>query len=453
MLFYEELVREQQDEGEEAEKEDAPPKPKKKDAKRTGRNRIPEDAPREEVFHDVAEEDKKCSTCQAEKIVIREERSEQLEYVPASLLVLEHVQPIYACPKGCEGQVVKGSKPAQPIEKGLAGPGLLAHVVTSKYGDHLPLNRQEDIFERHGVKISRQTQSELVSPLYDLMKEEVLLSEIIQTDDTPVKMQGQEVKSRMWVYLGDEEHPYTVFDHTRSRKRDGPLKFLGEYKGIVQADAYAGYDRIFLGEDVTEGGCWSHARRKYVEAETSDPVRSLRVVAWIKRLYEIEREAKDFLEELPSDLPPEQRRRQFLEKRKELREQKSRPLIEGAIREDGTRIQGLEDWLREQTVLPKSAFLDRPDLEMDNNASERALRQIAVGRNNWGLLGSKRGGKAAAIHYSLIHSCKRHGIDPFEYLRDVFTRIATHPMSRLHEFLPDRWKTLREQSPAAPTTD
>jgi len=475
LLFYQELVENLPKEAEEEAEEEQPRAKEKKRKKGTGRKELPDDLPAERIVHDVPEGEKICGECDTEKVVIGEERSKELEFVPASLWVKEHIELTYACPKGCPGQVVKGKKPVQPIEKGLAGPGLLAHVVTSKYGDHLPLNRQEDIFERHGVKIARQTQwdwvaatSELVKPLVELMKEEVLQSEVVQTDDTPIKMQGQKVKSRLWVYVGDDNHPFIVFDHTRSRERDGPREFLKEFKGTLQADAYPGYDCLFE-KEVEEAGCWAHARRKFVEAESNDPARSLTVVAWIKRLYKVEREAKDFLEKLPSDLDAKEKRRQFLEKRKDLREKKSRPLMEGTILEDGTEVEGLESWFRKQSVLPKSPignaiqytlnniealklFLDRPELEIDNNASERAIRPITVGRSNWGMLGSKRGGDAAANHYSLIHTCKRHEIDPFEYLRDVFTRIRTHPKDRLDDFLPNRWKALRQEAePTAPT--
>jgi len=476
MLFYEELVKNEVASKDVEPEEEAKEEPKKP-SKKNGRRKLPDHLPRQEVRHDVADEEgKRCSECGMEKVVIREERTEQLEYVPASLLVLEHVQPIWACPKGCEGQMVMEAKPAQPIEKGLPGPGLLAHVVTSKYGDHQPLNRLEQILKRNGVHISRQTMwnwvwavAMLLHPLWELLKAELLASWILLTDDTPVQMRGQKVKSRMWVYIGDEYHPHIVFEHTRSRERDGPMEFLKGFKGILLADAYPGYDGLFKDGQVEEAGCWAHARRKFVEAESSDPARSLTMVAWIKRLYEVEREAKAFLEELPEDMDSMDKYERFVEHRYELRQKRSRQLIEGYDDENGDHIEGLEEWLKKQQTLPKSPmgeaisytlnnmkafkkYLDNGALEMDNNASERALRQIAVGRNNWGVLGSKRGGTAAAILYSFILTCKRHDIDPFEYFRDVLSRISTHPTSELRDLLPDRWKALREQAQTAATS-
>ena len=469
MLFYEELVRKEAA-SENIELAEEPKEEAKKPSKKNGRRKLPDHLPRQEVLHDIAEEAKRCSECEAEKIVIREERTEQLEYVPASLLVLEHVQPIYACPEGCEGQVSMEPKPLQPIEKGLPGPGLLAHVVTSKYGDHQPLHRLEQILKRNGIHIARQTMWDwvwagamLLLPLWELKKERLLASRILQTDDTPVQMRGQKVKSRMWVYVGDEVHPYIILEHTRSRERDGPMEFLKGFKGILLADAYPGYDGLFKDGQVEEAGCWAHTRRKFVEAESSDPSRALTMVAWIKRLYEVEREAKAFLDKLPETLDAMDKVERFVEHRYALRQEKSKPLIEGYDDENGVHIEGLERWLKKQETLPKSPigeaisytlnnmkalkkYLDDGALEMDNNASERALRQIAMGRNNWGLLGSKHGGTAAAILYSFILTCKRHDIDPFEYFRDVFSRIRSHPTSRLHELLPDRWKALRQQA-------
>lgn len=456
MLFIQEIIGEDAPEPEQ--EPDAEPRKPRTNGKRRGRKPLPKDLPRERVYYDVAETDKVCGQCETAKVVIREETSEQLEYVPASLKVIEHVRPILACPKGCEGEVVTATKPMQPIEKGLPGPGLMAHVVTSKYADHLPLNRQEGIFKRHGVEISKQTQcdwvmaaAELAEPLYNLMKSEVLLSKTINTDDTPVRLHGQEAKSRLWVYVGDFWHPYTLYEHTETRERDGPKGFLDGFKGNVQADAYAGYDCVFA-EGATELGCWAHARRYYVDAKTTDSRRSVTAVAYIKLLYEVEQEAKAYRDGLDHSLDPVEIHDRFVKKRYALRQERSKGIVEG-----------LEAWLAEQVVLPQSPmhdaigytqnnmkalkrFLDDGELEIDNNAAERALRQIAVGRNNWIWIGSLRGGKTAAIHYTLIQSCKRHDIDPFEYLRDLFTRISGHLESKLSDFLPDRWKALRDQA-------
>jgi transposase len=457
MLFIEQIMKDETAVEPEI-KADPGPREPKGNGKKRGRKPLPKDLPRERVYHDVPASEKVCGQCETAKVVIREETSEQLEYVPASLKVIEHVRPILACPKGCEGEVVTATKPMQPIEKGLPGPGLVAHVVTSKYADHLPLNRQEGIFKRHGVEIAKQTQcdwamaaAELAEPLYDLMKKEVLASHVINTDDTPVRLQNQKSQSRIWVYCGDVKHPYIVYEHTETRERDGPMGFLKGYRGNVQADAYSGYDGVFE-RGAKEVGCWAHARRKYVDAQTTDLERSLAAVAYIRTLYDVEDAAKAYLSELPADLSAEQRHERFVGQRYALRQESS-----------VGHVKDFEAWLRDQSVLPKSPmgeaigytlnnlqalkrYLDDGELEIDNNAAERALRQIAVGRNNWVFIGSLRGGKAAAVHYSLIQSCKRNDIDPFEYLRDVFTRISGHAMSKLADFLPDRWKDLRDRA-------
>ncbi len=425
------------------------PAPESKTPKRKGhgRNVIPENLPKERVVHDVPADKRTCPKCGDECRCIGEETSRQLEYIPASLKVIEHVRLKYACGRpDCRGAVILAEKPDQPIEKGLAGPGLLAHVITSKYADHLPLHRQEDILARHGVEISRGTMcgwamqsADLVEPLYDLMGQRVLESKVIHTDDTTVSVLDRRLTKtrtgRLWVYVGDGDYPYTVYDYTPNRKRDGPASFLEGFSGYLQADAYAGYDKIYAPGDVVEIACWAHARRKYVDAQGSDPVRAVVATAWIRGLYEVEHKAAG----LSAD------------ERRALRQEHSKPMLDK-----------FEKWLREeyQKVLPKSPiggaisyslsnwqalvqYVEDGDLAIDNNAAERALRPVAVGRKNWMFAGSDRGGRAAAILGTLVQSAKRHGLDPFEYLRDVFARIASHPMSRLEEFLPDRWAAER----------
>jgi hypothetical protein len=245
------------------------------------------------------------------------------------------------------------------------------------------------------------------------------------------------------VHLGDAPHPYTVFDYTPSRSRDGPVRFLGEFAGYLQADAFGGYDGIYASGRVVEVACWAHARRKFYEAGTSDPGRSHLAMAWVRKLYEVEGRAKD----KPAAT------------RAALRQQESRPLL-GAFRV----------WLEEQQagVLPKSPigqavayalanwealvrYTEDGDLAIDDNAAERALRAIAIGRKNWLFAGSDNGGRTAAIHFSMIATCRRHGIDPFAYLRDVLGRLPTQSAERLAELLPDRWLAARtdHSQPAA----
>jgi hypothetical protein len=285
------------------------------------------------------------------------------------------------------------------------------------------------------------------------MIERVLESSKIHTDDTPVGVLDRDLtktrKGRFWVYVGDFWHPYTVYDYTVSRERTGPAEFLKGYKGKLQADAYGGYDGIYASENIIEVACWAHGRRKFVDAQASDPRRAFEAVAWIKLMYEVEKAAREWTDGVSRMMEAEAAHLALIEKRYELRQEETQKLLDG-----------FEGWMKEQTVLPKSPiagainytqnnwealtrFVDDGDLEMDNNVAEREIRPIAVGRNNWLFLGGDCGGKIGAIHYSFIRTCKRHKIDAFEYLRDVIDRISSHSMKRLDELLPDRWKQLR----------
>jgi len=418
-----------------------------------GRRRLPKHLERRRVEYDLKDGEKQCPHCRREMKVIGEEVSERLEYIPASLHVIQEVCRKYACEKGCT--VVTAAKPMQPIEKGLPGPGLLSHVAVSKYADHLPLFRQTGMFERDGITLSRSTLcgwmsacAELVKPLYLLVKEKAMKSKAVQTDDTPVAVFDPDLTKtrlgRIWTYVGDKDHPYTVYDFTPTRCRDGPIKFLDEFKGYLQADAYSGYEALYAtpGRGVTEVACWAHARRKFYDAQSSDLMRSMIMLAYIRLIYGVEREAKDLALDAAG--------------RKRLRQEKSLPIL-----------GGIKTYLeREQaSVLPKSPegmaiaytlsnwealIRDCEDgaLEIDNNGAERRLLGIAVGRKNWLFFGSDRGGETAAVLNSLIVTCKRNAIDPFAYLRDIFERISAHPMSRLEELLPDRWQAGRQVASA-----
>jgi transposase len=427
-----------------------------------GRKPLPASLPRQRVVHDVPPEQRLCPDCGAPRACIGEELREQLEYVPASLVVLQHVRPKYAC-RCCEAHVVIAERLPEPIEKGLPGPGLLAHVAVSKSADHLPLYRQEGILRRHGVELSRSTLCDwmaaaagLLAPIVQAMLKRVLQSEVIQTDDTPVKVQdhdGQGIKTgRLWAYLGDHNHRFVVYDYTPDRSRDGPERILKGFKGYLQADAYSAYDGLFADGSIVEVGCWMHARRKFYEARTSDPERSHRVLAWVGRLYEIEEEAKE-----ARRTHPEWDDATWHAHRFELRRQRSWPILES-----------VHAWLgaEQPKVLPKSPIgeaigyalnhwgalirpLEAGFLEIDNGASERALKPVAIGRKNWLFAGSDNGGRTAAVLMSLCTTCKNLGIDPQAYLRDVLDRISTHPARRIEELLPDRWQALRQASAAA----
>jgi len=410
-----------------------------------GRKPLPKHLPRRRVVFDLTAEQQHCPHCAANLRHMGEEVSERLEFIPASLTVIVEACQKYACPKGCT--VVTAGKPMAPIEKGLPGPGLLAQVAVSKYADHLPLARQEGMFRRQGVELARSTMcdwmrccAELIVPLYQLMKQQVLCSKAVQTDDTPVAVfdpEGPRTRTgRIWTYVGDEEHPYSVYDYTPTRGHEGPAAFLQDYDGYLQADAYSGYEPIFADEehDLIEVACWAHARRKFFVAQSSDLMRAMVMLAYVRLLYDIEREAKQ------RELKGEARRL--------LRQEKSVPLLDG-----------IERYLlaEQPKVLPKSPigdaigyalgnwtalkrYTEDGDLQIDNNGAERSLRGIAVGRKNWLWYGSDRGGQTAAILTSFVASCKRLRIDPFAYLRDLFDRISAHPANRLAELLPDRWK-------------
>jgi transposase len=424
-----------------------PPEAAERPASRSGHGRkpLPKDLPRRRVVFDLTAEQQHCPHCAENLRHIGEEVSERLEFIPASLTVIEEACQKYACPKGCT--VLTAGKPMAPIEKGLPGPGLLAQVAVSKYADHLPLARQEGMFRRQGVELARSTMcdwmgccAELTVPLYQLMKQQVLCSKAVQTDDTPVAVfdpEGPRTRTgRIWTYVGDEAHPYIVYDYTPTRGHEGPAAFLEDYNGYLQADAYSGYEPIFADENHTlvEVACWAHARRKFFLAQSSDLMRAMVMLAYVRLLYDVEREARQ--RELTGQA------------RQLLRQEKSVPLLDGIHRY-------LE--AEQPKVLPKSPIADAigyalgnwtalnrytedGDLEIDNNGAERSLRGIAVGRKNWLWYGSDKGGQTAAILTSFTATCKRLRIDPFAYLRDVFDRISAHPAHRLSELLPDQWK-------------
>jgi len=294
--------------------EEAQPVPTNQNRRRGhGRRELPKNLLRFPLVHDLTEAEKICQGCGSQRQRIGEETSSQLEYQPASLFVLEHTRYTYACPK-CEGHIQTAAKPAQPIDKGLPGPGLLAHVITSKYADHLPLYRQERILERFGVSLSRSTLCDwmaraaaLLEPVYFLMVHMVLGSRVIHTDDTPVPVQDPDQDKtktgRLWVYLGDPAHPYTVFDYTPSRSRDGPTKFLKDFRGYLQADAFGGYDGIYLTTPVIEVGCHAHARRKFFESKGTDPPRAHQALGFYRQLYDVERQATDHADESMAVMP------------------------------------------------------------------------------------------------------------------------------------------------------
>lgn len=359
-----------------------------------GRKPLPTSLPRETVLHEVTPEKLPCPDCGEIRQPFGEDVREQLEYVPASLIVLRHVRPKYAC-KACAAHVVIAERLPEPIEKGLPGPGLMAHVAVSKYADHLPLYRQEGIFKRFGVALSRSTlcdwmaaAADLLEPIVREMLKRVLKSKVVQTDDTPVKVQdhdGKGIKTgRLWVQIGDHDHRYTVYDYTPDRSAAGPRRVFQGYKGYLQADAYSAYDSLFTDGAIIEVGCWMHARRKFFEAKASDPARSHLVLAWVGGLYEVEDDARKARKN-----HPEWDDAEWHAFRYELRIKRSKPIL-----------NAIHAWLAGERgkVLPKSPMgeaigyalnhwdaligpLEAGFLEIDNGASGRAMKPVALGRN------------------------------------------------------------------------
>jgi transposase len=411
----------------------------------TGRRPLPSHLPRQRVEIDVSDVNKQCA-CGHVKTRIGESISEKLDYQPASFIVIETVRAKYACPH-CHDGVVEAPAPPQAVEKSLAGEGLLAHVVVSKYVDHLPLHRLEGIFAREGIDLARTTLcgwvadvATALTPIGDQLRREITAATYLQTDDTSVTVlaeHGGSFKGRLWTYL-DPLGRQVVFDATATHERDGPERFLAEFQGALQADAYTGYDALYQTGRVREIGCWAHARRRFVEALMTDSPAAL-MVARIQQLYQVERAG--------ADLDPDARR--------VLRGEQSVPLLAqiDAVRQDLARTvlpkSPLGDAVRyltnQWTVLQR--FVEDGRFAIDNNHAENQLRTIAVGRRNWLFAGSFEGARRAALLYSLVQSCKLVDVPPFDYLKDVLLRVASHPHRLIGQLTPKRWAdTFRRQA-------
>jgi transposase len=437
----------------------APPPPEEEKSNRRGkcqphgRRRPAADLRHEARRYELTAAERLCPACGAQRQEFGVESTKQYDYKPAEVFVIEHQRVKYACPC-CQGQVAVAPKPPQPIERGLPGPGLLAQVIVDKYQDHLPLYRTEQRFARLGVTLPRSTLCDwmaavavLLTPLVQLLRTWVLQSKVLHTDDTTVPVRDERQSShrygRLWDYIGDENHPGVVFDYTPTHARDGPATFLKDFQGFLQADAYGAYDGIYTGSagKIIEVACWAHVRQKFHAAQETDPERVLAVKAWIRKLYDVEDEAKEG----------------SAAARWRLRQAQAVPLL-----------VSLGQWLVAQKaqVLPKSpiatainytlnqwAALNRyttdGDLHIDNNLSERTLKLIGIGRNNWLFVGSDQGGKTAAVLFSFTATCKQLKMDTFAYLRDVLERLPMQPADRLEELLPHRWQAAR-LAPSSP---
>jgi transposase len=433
-----------------------------------GRRDLSSIEPTRVIRHELPESERKCECCGEVCTEFAVESSKQVEIIPARVEVIQHDRVKYAC-RACQGNVVVAPKLPQPIEKGLPGPGLCAHVTLSKFGDHTPLYRLEDIFLRTGFEIRRSTLcgwlitlAALTRPLVMRMKHLVLDSKVIHTDDTSIKMlepgAGIAQEAKFWPYLGDWLHPYAVYDFTIDRKRNGPLKFLEGFKGYLQADAYAGYDCIYAGGSVREVACWIHARRYWFQAIDNDKLRANTALSYIARLSQIETQLREAYPR--TNL---QGLRDF-EAVAAARQQHSLPIL-----------QQFKAWMDHEMetgrTLPKSEirkaftytlnqwsalcrYTEAGYLSFENNAAERLVKNPAIGRKNFLFVGGERGGHDAAVFYSLVSSAKANGVEPFAWLRDVFKELpcrrsgeafaqaaAGQPVTStdLDDLLPDRW--------------
>jgi transposase len=420
-------------------------------ATRPVRRALPAHLPRE--VRKYLPKQEACPDCGGKLKHLGEDVSEILEYIPASLKVIQYVRPKLAC-AGCD-RIVQAEAPSRPIARSIAGPGLLAHVLVSKYCDHLPLYRQSQIYARSGVELDRSTLAEwvgassrLLAPLVEVLRRHVLAADKLHADDTPVPVLapglGKTKTGRLWTYVrddrpaGDSTPAAVWFAYSPDRKGEHPQSHLSNFTGTLQADGYAGFDQIYAAGRIQEAACWAHVRRKFYDLEVAhkSPV-AAEALERIAGLYAIEKEIRG--------RPPDERR--------EVRNTRSRPLLESLK-------QWLEETLGKLSRKSDTAmavryalgrweallrFCDDGRIEIDNNAAERALRVVALGRKNFLFAGSDGGGESAAAIYSLLGTAKLNGIDPESYLRNVLSRIADHPINRIEELLP--WNVATNLSP------
>lgn len=418
------------------------------------RRPLPESLPRENVLHTTV---CNCPECGTELAALGEDVAEMLEYVPSHFKVIRHVRPKLSCPK-CQ-TIVQAEAPSRPIARGLAGPGLLAHVLVSKYCDHLPLYRQSQIYTREGIDLDRSTladwvgaASALLEPLVTAISRHVLSGDKVHADDTPVPVlcpgRGTTRQGRLWTYVrddrsaADETPPAVWFAYSPDRKGEHPRRHLRDFKGILQADGYAGFDRLYNEADpahpIKEAACWAHVRRKFydIQVATDSPIAS-QALARIGDLYGIEAEIRG----QPANV------------REQVRQARAGPILNDLHRWLIATVRQLSKKsdlagaihyaLARWKALTR--YRDNGRIEIDNNAAERALRAVALGRKNYLFAGADCGGERAAAIYSLVGTAKLNGIDPEGYLRYVLTHIADHPINHVVDLLPWRVATFMTQ--------
>jgi transposase len=426
--------------------QEVPPAPPAETKGRPARRPLPDTLPRERVTHAPAPS---CPACGGPVRVLGEDKSEVLEYVPGHFKVIEHVRPKVSC-RCCEA-IHQAPPPDLPIERGRPGPGLLAHVLVAKYCDHLPLYRQSEIYAREGIELSRSTMAGWVGqaawelrPLIAAIQAHVLAAAKIHGDDTPVKVlapgAGKTATGRLWVYARDDrpwagpDAPAVFYCYSADRRGEHPRRHLASFAGILQADGYAGFNDLYKASGVTEVACWAHVRRKFfdIHAANGSPLAD-QALDRIGRLYDVETAIRG----------------QAADQRRAIRQSRAGPLLdelnawlEATLR----RVSGKSELatairyaLTRWTQLTR--YRDDGRLEIDNNAAERAIRAIALGRKNWLFAGSDAGGDRAAAMYTLIESAKLNGLDAEAYLRDILARIATYPAKQIADLLPWNWAT------------